>query len=199
MAVDASRVKELRDKSGAGMMDCKRALAETGGDIERAIEYLRKQGIAGAEKRAGREATEGLVDAYIHPGNRVGVLVEVNCESDFVARTDEFRSLVRNVAMQIAAAAPLAVRREDLPADVVEREKDIFRAQVESSGKPASIIEKIVSGRLDKYYSEVCLLDQPYIRDPQKTVADLVKETSAKIGENVIVRRFARFNLGQIE
>ncbi len=197
MVIDATLVKELREKSGAGMMDCKRALAQTDGDLTGALELLRKQGIASAERRSGRAATEGLVESYIHPGNRVGVLVEVNCESDFVARTDLFKALVRNLAMQIAAGAPLAVSRDDLPAAEGEKEKEIYRAQVEASGKPPAIIEKIVSGRLDKYYGEVCLLDQPYVREPEKTVSDLVKETSAQIGENVVVRRFSRFSLGE--
>jgi elongation factor Ts len=196
-AVDASQVKELREKSGAGMMDCKRALAETKGDMQAAMELLRKQGIASAEKRAGREASEGLVESYIHPGSRVGVLVEVNCETDFVARTDDFKALARNIAMHIAASAPLAVSREDIPAETVQREREIFAAQAAQTGKPANVVEKIVEGRLEKFYAEVCLLDQAYIKEPERTVADIVKEISGKIGENVVIRRFARFTLGQ--
>ena len=197
MAVEASLVKELREKSGAGMMDCKKALSETGWDLDRAIDYLRKAGIASAEKRTGRTASEGLVESYIHPGNRVGVLIEVNCETDFVARTDDFRSLVRNIAMQVAATAPLAVSREEIAADVIEREREIYRAQVAESGKPANIIEKIVEGRIEKFYGESCLLDQPFIREPERTVGEIVKEMSGRLGENVVVRRFSRFALGQ--
>ncbi len=197
MAISPSAVKELREKSGAGMMDCKKALSEANGDMNAALEALRKQGIASAEKRGGREAKEGLVQSYIHPGNRVGVLIEVNSETDFVARTEEFGALVRDLAMQVAAAAPLAVRREELDQAVIEKEREIYRAQVAESGKPANIIDKIVDGRIEKYYSEVCLLDQAFIKDQTKTVGELVKEASGKMGENIIVRRFSRFALGQ--
>src|SRR6185295_533521 len=168
--VSADQVRQLRQQTGAGMMECKKALAEAGGDFPKAIESLRKAGIARAEKRSDRAASEGLVEAYIHPGNRVGVLIEVNCETDFVARTDEFRDLVRNLAMQAAAAGAEFLRREDVPAERIEREREIFRAQMEGQGKPAAVIDKIVTGKLDKFYSEVCLLEQPFIRDDKKTV-----------------------------
>ncbi len=179
------------------MMDCKRALSDAGGDMTAALEALRKQGIASAEKRGGREAKEGLVESYIHPGNRVGVLIEVNSETDFVARTEEFGQLVRDLAMQVAAAAPLAVTREELDQVVIEKEREIFRAQVAESGKPANIIDKIVEGRIEKYYSDVCLLDQAFIKDPNTTVGEMVKAASGKMGENIVVRRFTRFALGQ--
>jgi len=178
-------------------MECKKALLESQGDFDRAIDLLRKSGIARADSRAGRAASEGLVEAYIHPGNRVGVLIEVNCETDFVARTPEFRELVRNLAMQVAAAGAEVVRREDLAAERIERERAIFAAQMEGQKKPAAIVEKIVAGKLEKFYSEICLLEQPYIRDDKKTVGELVKEASARTGENILVRRFARFRLGQ--
>jgi len=195
--ITAELVKELRQRTGVGMMDCKKALSETSGDIDKAIEFLRKQGIASAEKKAGREASEGLVESYIHPGNRVGVLIEVNCETDFVARTDEFQKLVRNLAMQVAATRPLAVRREDVPAALVEREREIFAEQLKNEGKPEAMIPRIVEGKLDKFYQGVALLEQPYIRDDKKTVEEIVKEAIAKIGENIRVRRFAIFTLGQ--
>ena len=178
-------------------MECKRALAETEGDLDKAVDVLRKSGAALAEKRSGRVANEGRVDAYIHPGHRVGVLVEVNCETDFVARTDEFGELVRNVAMQVAAAGAEYVRREDVPEERVAREREILAAQVEGQGKPAQIMEKIIAGKLDKFFAEVCLLEQPFIRDDQRTVADVVRDAAAKTGENIVVRRFARFRLGQ--
>ena len=197
MPITADQVKQLREMTGAGMMECKKALADTGGDLEKAVDALRKSGAARAEKRSGRSANEGRVEAYIHPGSRVGVLIEVNCETDFVARTDEFGELVRNVAMQVAAAGAEYVRREEVPAERVERERGILLAQVEGSGKPAAILEKIVEGKLGKFYSEVCLLEQPYIRDDKRTVADIVREAAAKTGENIVVRRFARFRLGQ--
>ncbi len=196
MTITAEMVKQLRDKTGAGMMECKKALADTGGDVEKAIDALRKAGIAKAEKRADRAASEGLVEAYIHPGNRVGVLIEVNCETDFVARTPEFGALVRDLAMQAAAAGADYVRREEVPAERLEREKAIYAAQLEQQGKPAAMIEKIVTGKLDKFYSEVCLLEQPYIKDDKKTIQDLVRDASSKTGENIVVRRFARFRLG---
>lgn len=196
-AITAELVKELRQRTGVGMMECKRALSETAGDIDKAIDYLRKQGMAAAERKSGREASEGLVEAYIHPGNRVGVLIEVNCETDFVARTDEFQRLVRNLAMQVAATRPLAVRREDVPAEVIERERDIYRAQLAAEGKPEAIVPKIVEGKLDKFFQTVALYEQPFIRDDKKTVEEIVKEAIAKIGENIRVRRFATFTLGQ--
>jgi elongation factor Ts len=197
MAVTADQVKELRERTGAGMMECKKALQESQGDFEKAVEVLRKSGIARAAARSGRAASEGVVEAYIHPGNRVGVLIEVNCETDFVARTDEFRELVRNLAMQVAAAGAEVVRREDVPTERVAREREILKAQTEGQGKPAAIVEKIVTGKLEKFFSEICLLEQPYIRDDKTTVGDLVRQASARTGENIQVRRFARFRLGQ--
>jgi elongation factor Ts len=197
MAVTADQVRELRERTGAGMMECKKALQESQGDFEKAIEVLRKSGIARAASRSGRAASEGAVEAYIHPGNRVGVLIEVNCETDFVARTDEFRELVRNLAMQVAAAGAEFVRREDVPAERVEREREILKSQTEGQGKPAAILEKIVTGKLEKFFAEICLLEQPYIRDDKTTVGDLVRHASAKTGENIQVRRFTRYRLGQ--
>jgi elongation factor Ts len=179
------------------MMECKKALAETAGDFEKAVDLLRRQGAAKADKRAERAASEGRVDAYIHPGNRVGVLVEVNCETDFVARTAEFGELVRNLALQVAAAGADYVRREDVPSERIERERAIVRGQLEDQKKPAAILDKIVEGKLEKFFSEICLLEQPYIRDDQVRVGDLVKAAAAKTGENIVVRRFARFRLGQ--
>jgi len=196
MQITADQVKQLREMTGAGMMECKKALAETGGDVEKAVDALRKSGAAKADKRSGRTANEGRVDSYIHPGNRVGVLIEVNCETDFVARTPEFEELVRNLAMQAAAAGADYIRREDVPAERIERERAIYAAQLEDQGKPAAIIAKIVEGKLDKFYSEICLLEQPYIRDDKKTVGDLLKEAASKTGENLVVRRFSRFRLG---
>src|SRR5262249_3262292 len=197
MEITADLVRQLRERTGVGMMECKKALAETRGDLEAAIEALRKRGAAQAEKRAGRAASEGLVDAYIHPGNRVGVLIEVNCETDFVARTDDFRDLVRNLAMHAAAAGAEWVRPEDVAAERVAKEQEIFRAQLEGSGKPAKILDQIVEGKLKKFYSETCLLEQPYIRDDKLTVADVVRQAVAKTGENIVVRRFVRYRLGQ--
>jgi elongation factor Ts len=197
MPITADQVKQLREMTGAGMMECKQALAEAGGDLDQAVAVLRKSGAAKAEKRSGRTVNEGRVDAYIHPGNRVGVLIEVNCETDFVARTDEFGELVRNLAMQVAAAGADYVRREDVPAERVARERDIVVAQVEGQGKPATILEKIIDGKLNKFFAEVCLLEQPYIRDDQRTVAEIVQDAAGKTGENIVVRRFARFRLGQ--
>jgi elongation factor Ts len=196
MQITADQVKQLREMTGAGMMECKKALAETGGDVEKAVDALRKSGAAKAEKRSSRMANEGRVDSYIHPGNRVGVLIEINCETDFVARTPEFEELVRNLAMQAAAAGAEYIRREDVPAERIERERAIYTAQLEDQGKPAAIIGKIVEGKLEKFYSEICLLEQPYIRDDKKTVDDVLKEAAAKTGENLVVRRFARFRLG---
>jgi len=197
MEISAGMVKELRERTGAGMMDCKKALSESAGDVEKAIEFLRVHGLSKAAKAAGREASEGLVLSYIHPGNRIGVLVEVNCETDFVARTDEFQDLVRNIAMHIAAAAPLGVGREDIPAAIVEKERQVFHAQAIEEGKPAAVAEKIVHGRIEKFFAEAALLDQVYVRDNDKRVSDLVNEAIAKLGENIRVARFARFQLGQ--
>jgi elongation factor Ts len=197
MAVTADQVKELRERTGAGMMECKKAFQELQGDFEKAVEVLRKSGIARAASRSGRAASEGVVESYIHPGNRVGVLIEVNCETDFVARTDEFLELVRNLAMQVAAVGAEFVRREDVPVERVEREREILKAQTEGQGKPAAIVEKIVTGKLEKFYSEICLLEQPYIRDDKTTVGDLVRQASSRTGENIQVCRFVRFRLGQ--
>ena len=195
--ITADLVKTLRERTGVGMMECKKALSETAGDMDKAIEYLRKQGIAKAETKSGREAGEGLVEAYIHPGSRVGVLIEVNCETDFVARTDEFQRLVRNLAMQIAATRPLAVRREGVPPELVESERAIFAEQLKNEGKPEAMIPRILEGKLDKFFESVVLMEQTYIRDDKKTVEEIVKEAIAKMGENIRVRRFATFTLGQ--
>jgi len=190
-------VKTLRERTGIGMMDCKKALQQTGGDLEKAIDYLRKQGMAAVEKRAGRQASEGLVTSYIHPGNRLGVLVEANCETDFVARTDDFQQFAKNVAMHIAAMQPLAVSRENLDSRVIEREREIYLEQARNEKKPEHIAAKIVEGRLEKFYQEVCLLDQAFVKDPDKTIRDLVVELTAKIGEKISIRRFACFRLGE--
>ena len=196
MTVTADQVKQLRERTGAGMMECKKALVETSGNFDAAVEALRKSGIAKAENRSGRAASEGLVEAYIHPGGRVGVLIEVNCETDFVARTPQFQTLVRDLAMQVAAAGAEFVRREDVPAERVAKEREILAAQLAGEKKPAAIVEKIVEGRLNKFFSEICLLEQTFIKDDKVTIGDLVKQASAKTGENVQVRRFKRFRLG---
>ncbi|KUK81656.1 MAG: Elongation factor T [Pelotomaculum thermopropionicum] len=197
MAVSASLVKELRERTGAGMMDCKKALTETGGDLEKASEYLREKGLAAAAKKAGRIAAEGRVEAYIHGAGRIGVLVEINCETDFVAKTDEFKNFTKDIAMQIAASKPDFVRREDMPADFIAKEREILRAQALNEGKPEKIVEKMVDGRLEKYYKEVCLLEQPFIKDPDITVGQLLTEKISKIGENITVRRFTRYEMGE--
>ncbi len=196
MAISAQDVKKLRDMTGAGMMDCKEALTETGGDFEKAVEYLRKKGIAKAAKKAGRETKEGVIYAYIHPGDQLGVLLEVNCETDFVARTDEFKALVKEIAMHIAAAAPRWVRPEDVPADVLDKEREIYRDQMKDQKKPPEVIEKIVEGKLKKFTQENCLLEQPYARDTSKTIRQLLEEAVAKLGENIQVARFTRYVLG---
>ncbi len=193
----AKDVQELRRRTGAGMMECKKALEETAGDMEKAVEYLRKKGIAKAEKRAGRTAAEGVITSYIHPPGKIGVLVEVNCETDFVARTEDFKTLAREVAMHIASAAPLALDKDGVPAEAVERERRIAEDQVRASGKPDHLVPKIVEGKLEAFYKQVALLSQPWIRDDKKTIGDLIKEASAKLGENVQVRRFVRFQMGQ--
>jgi len=197
MEISAGLVKELRERTGAGMMDCKKALAESAGDVDKAIEFLRIRGLSKAAKAASREASEGLVASYIHPGSRIGVLVEVNCETDFVARTEEFQDLVRNIAMHIAAASPLGVSREDIPAEIVAKEREVFLAQAAEEGKPANVAEKIVTGRMEKFFAEAALLDQIYVRDSDKKVRDLINEAIAKLGENIKIARFARFQLGQ--
>jgi elongation factor Ts len=197
MAITADLVKQLRDKTGAGMMDCKRALTEADGDMERAMEVLREKGLASASKKAGRVAAEGLVESYIHGAGRIGVLVEVNCETDFVAKNDDFRSLVRDIAMHIAAANPQFVRREDVPVDVVEKEKEILHAQTLNEGKPEHIVGKIVEGRIDKFYKDICLLEHMFVKDPDKSIEQLVKEKIVQIGENISIRRFARYVVGE--
>ncbi|MGI6621637.1 MAG: translation elongation factor Ts [Clostridiaceae bacterium] len=197
MQISASMVKDLRDRTGAGMMDCKKALAETNGDIEKAIEYLREKGIAKAANKAGRIATEGIVESYIHGGGRIGVLVEVNIETDFAAKNEDFRAFVKDIAMQIAAMKPLYVKREDVPAEQIEKEKEILKAQAINEGKPANIAEKIVNGRIEKYFTEICLLEQSFIKDSDKTVEQVLKEKIAAIGENITIRRFARFEMGE--
>jgi len=195
--IKVADVKALRERTAAGMMDCKRALQENGGDVEAAVEWLRKKGAASAEKRAGREAREGVVQAYIHHSRNVGVLVELNCETDFVARNDEFQELARDLAMHIAASDPIAVSREDIPADVVERERSIYLAQVKEQGKPDHIADKIVEGKLRKYFEERTLVEQKYVKDPEVTVADRIQETQAKLGEKIAVGRFARYKIGE--
>jgi len=197
MSVSAADVKKLRDMTGAGMMDCKRALVETNSDIEKAIEHLRKKGIASAQKRDGREVREGVIMTYVHPGNRLGVMVEVNCETDFVAKTDDFITLSKNIAMQIAATNPVAVQREDIPEDVINKEKDIYRTQVKNEKKPDHVIEKIVQGKLEKYFQEVVLIDQSFVKDQNKTVKEYLMEVSGKLGERISLRRFYRFQLGE--
>ncbi|RMG94899.1 MAG: translation elongation factor Ts [Candidatus Dadabacteria bacterium] len=197
MAITAQAVKELRERTGAGMMDCKKALQETGGDMEKAIEFLRKKGLADAAKKAGRIAAEGLVHAYIHAGGRIGVLVEVNCETDFVARTEAFQQFVHDVAMHVAATNPRWLDEESAPADEVENERRILSEQAAESGKPPQVIEKMVEGRLKKFLKENCLLDQPFVKDPDVTVGELLKQKIAELGENIRIRRFVRFQLGE--
>ena len=197
MAITAEQVKDLRERTGAGMMECKAALTEAGGNIEEAITILRKRGVTHAAKRAGRATRNGMVGSYIHMGGKIGVLIEVNCESDFVARTDDFQTLVKELAMQVAAADPKYVRREDVPAEEVEQEKAIFRAQFEGSGKPAPVIEKIVEGKLGSFFERVVLVDQPSIRDGAVKVSQVIAQAVAKTGENIAVSRFARFKLGE--
>lgn len=195
--IKASDVKELREKTGAGMMDCKKALVETDGNIEEAIKVLREKGLAAAAKKASRIAAEGIVDSYIHMGGKIGVLVEVNCETDFVAKTPAFKTLVKDIAMQIAASKPLFLSAEDVPADEIEKEKEILRAQALNEGKPEKIVDKMVEGRIKKYYKDVCLLEQPFVKDSDKTVQDLVTEKIAEIGEKISIRRFVRYEMGE--
>jgi len=195
--ISPKQVMELRQRTGVGMMECKKALAEANGDLDMAIENLRKRGAAKAASKADRAASEGLVEAYIHPGGRVGVLVEINCETDFVARTDDFKALVKGIAMHVAAMGPLAVRREEISPDLVAHERKIYTEQIKAEGKPEAIVEKIVEGKMNKWFSEVVLLDQPYVKDDKKTVGGLVQEAVAKMGENIQVRRFSKFRLGQ--
>ncbi|MEW6266082.1 MAG: translation elongation factor Ts [Thermodesulfobacteriota bacterium] len=197
MEITAQLVKTLREKTNAGMMDCKQALAETGGDMEKAIEHLRRKGLLTARKRAGRATREGLVHSYIHAGGKIGVLVEVNCETDFVAKTDQFKDFVHNVAMHIAAMNPICLDPESVPAGLLEKEKSIYRDQALATGKPEKVVDKIVEGRVKKFYADVCLLEQPYVKDSALTVKDLFNETVAKIGENMNIRRFVRYQLGE--
>ncbi|MDI6604882.1 MAG: translation elongation factor Ts [Thermoanaerobacteraceae bacterium] len=195
--ITAEQVKELRERTGAGMMDCKKALVDSNGDIDKAIDILREKGLASAAKKAGRVANEGLVDSYIHGGGRIGVLAEVNCETDFVANTDDFKNFVKEICMQIAAANPRYITREDVPQSVIEKEKEIIKAQSLNEGKPEKVLEKIIEGRLEKFYKENCLLEQIYIRDNEKTVKDYLNEKIAKLGENIIIRRFVRYERGE--
>ena len=197
MEISASLVKQLRDKTGVGMMECKAALVEAKGDLVEAETILRKRGLASAAKKTGRSTSEGVIGSYIHLGGKIGVLVEVNCESDFVARTDDFQNLVKEIGMQVAAANPSYARREDVPADVIERERAIYRAQMENSGKPANVIEKIIDGKLNAFYEQAVLVDQPSIRDPKVTIGALIQQVIAKLGENISVPRFARFKVGE--
>jgi elongation factor Ts len=197
MSVDMEAVKDLRARTGAGVLDCKKALAECGGNIEKAVDYLREKGLAKAAKKVGRTAAEGLVFSYIHTNGKIGVLLEINCETDFVARTDEFKKLGHEIAMHIAAANPQYISPEDVPSEDLEREKEIYRKQAFEEGKPAHIVDKIAEGRVNKFYEETCLLEQPYIRDPEKKIKDLVMENIAKIGENIVVRRFTRYAISE--
>ena len=195
--ISATLVKQLREKTGAGMMDCKQALTECNGDIDQAVDFLRKKGLATAQKRAGRAMTEGTVQSYIHMGGKLGVLVEVNCETDFVAKNEDFVQFAKNIAMHIAASNPLGVRAEDVPEDVIQRERDIYQAQALETGKPENVIAKIVDGKMNKFFKENSLLKQPYVRDPELSVEDVLNEMIAKIGENITIRRFVRFQTGE--
>jgi elongation factor Ts len=195
--ITAAMVKQLREKSGAGMMDCKKALTETGGDMEKAVDFLRKKGLATAAKRAGRATTEGVVMPYVHTGGKLGVMVEVNCETDFVAKSDDFQDFAKNVAMHIAAINPLGISPEDIPAELIDREKAIYIAQARETGKPDNVIEKIIEGKMAKFIKESCLMNQPYVKNPDITIADLLNELIAKIGENISIKRFVRYQIGE--
>ncbi len=197
MEITAKMVKELREKTNVGMMDCKKALVEADGDFDKAVTRLREKGIAKAASKAGRVTKEGVIFSYIHPGDKLGVLVEIDCETDFVARTDNFKAFVKDVAMQIAATGPLVVMRDELDQELIEKEKEIYRQQALNEGKPEKIVDKIVTGRLDKYYAEVCLMDQSFVKDNDKTITDFVNEIIGKLGENIAIKRFARFRLGE--
>jgi len=197
MEVGAATVKQLREKTGAGIMDCKKALAETGGNLEKAVDYLRQKGLAAAAKKADRVAADGAVGAYVHPGGKIGVLVELNCETDFVARTAEFQNLVKDIAMQVAAANPRYIRPEDVSVEEIDKEREIYRRQALESGKLEKVVEKIVEGKMERFYSEVCLLEQAFIKNPDKKVSDVVTDAIARLGENIQVRRFARYHLGE--
>jgi elongation factor Ts len=198
MEISADAIKELRQRTGVGVMDCKKALSECKGNVNEAIDFLRRKGLAKAAKRAGRQTAEGLITAYIHPGGKIGVLVDIDCETDFVARTEDFQNLAKEIAMHVAAMNPIAISREDVPLDVLEKEKEILRAEATSSGKPEKIVDKMVEGRLEKFFAEQCLLEQAYIKNPDMTVKDLIYATIAKVGENITVRRFARYQVGEI-
>jgi len=198
MEIAAGAIKELRQRTGVGVMDCKKALVECGGNVDEAIDVLRKKGLAKAAKRAERETTEGLITSYIHPGGKIGVLVDINCETDFVARTEDFQNLAKDIAMHIAAMNPIAIDREGIPSAVIEKEKEILRAEAAASGKPAKVMDKIVEGRLEKFFTEQCLLEQAYIKNPDISVKDLLTDTIAKVGENITVRRFTRYQLGEV-
>jgi len=195
--ISAEMVKELREATGSGIMDCKRVLAEAEGDFDKAVDLLRKKGLAKAAKRAGRSTSEGMICSYIHTGAKLGVLVEINCESDFVAKTDDFQTFAKNIAMHIAAANPAGLNPEDVDPKIIEKEREIYRAQMLEEGKPANIIDKIVDGKVEKFYKDVCLMSQQYVKDPQKTITEVLKETIAKIGENIQIRRFVRFKIGE--
>lgn len=197
MAISAADVKNLRDITGAGMMDCKNALTETNGNIEEAIDYLRKKGMQKVDKKAGRSTEQGIIQSYIHPGSRLGVLVEINCETDFVARTEDFQRFSKDVAMQIAAARPLVVERDQLSQHIIDHELEIYRAQAREQGKPENVIERMITGKLEKFYQESCLIEQAFVKDPDKTVGEYLKETIAKLGENMVIKRFVRFELGE--
>lgn len=197
MELNATVVKELREKTGAGFLDCKKALAETGGNLEKAVDYLRQKGLAAAAKKADRVAADGAVGAYVHPGGKIGVLVEINCQTDFVARTTEFQTLLKDMAMQIAAASPRYVKREDVSVDEIEKEREIYRGQALESGKPEKVVEKIVEGKMERFYSEVCLLEQAFIKDPDRKVSDTINDAITRLGEKIEVRRFSRYHLGE--
>ena len=197
MDISAAMVRDLREKTGAGMMDCKKALSESGGNFEKAVDYLRQKGLATAAKRAGRVASEGRIGSYIHAGGKIGVMVEVNCETDFVAKTDDFQAFSKDLAMQIAASSPLYVRREDVPAEALEKEREIYRIQAREAGKPEKVIDKIVEGKLEKYYGEVCLLEQVFVKDTDVKIQDLMNGLIGKLGEKIEIRRFARFQVGE--
>lgn len=197
MEISAGMVKDLREKTGAGMMDCKKALSESGGNFEKAVDYLRQKGLATAAKRAGRIASEGRIGSYVHAGGKIGVMVEINCETDFVAKTDDFQVFAKDIAMHIAASNPLFIRREEVTSDILERERGIYRAQARETGKPEKIIDKIIDGKLEKFYGEVCLLEQPFVKDPDLSVQDLLNGLIGKLGEKVEIRRFNRFQVGE--
>ena len=195
--ISAAMVKQLREQTGAGIMDCKEALSECGGDVSKAVDFLRKKGLATAAKRSGRATTEGIVESYIHMDSKLGVLVEINCETDFVAKNDDFKEFTKNIAMHITATNPVSIRQEDVPEETIDKEKEIYRGQVLEMGKPEKIVDKIVEGKLKKYFKDNCLMNQAYVRDPNITIEDLLNETVAKIGENIIIKRFARFKIGE--